>query len=57
MKNFYTELIRHYQQRITDKSIPILVRASFKQTITYYKSELEKILLSEFNHSQNLLPC
>jgi hypothetical protein len=57
MKNFYIDIIQHYQQRITDKSIPVLVRATFKQTVSYYKTELEKILISELNHSQNLLPC
>jgi hypothetical protein len=53
MTNFFIQLIQHYEERITDKSIPFLVRAQFKQTIAYYKSELEKIT----NHSTNLLPC
>jgi hypothetical protein len=57
MKDFYSQLIQHYQERLTDKSIPILVRADFKTTIAYYQSELEKIAIAQFKHSINLLPC
>jgi hypothetical protein len=57
MKDFYTQMIQHYQERIADKSIPILVRADFHKTQAYYESELYKITVAEFNHSINLLPC
>lgn len=53
---FYTTMIEHYQQRIEDKSIPILVRAQFKLTIAYYQSELNKISTPNI-HSKLFLPC
>jgi hypothetical protein len=57
MKDFFTQLIQHYQERITDTSVPILVRADFRKTIQYYQSELDNLTVAEFKHSINLLPC
>lgn len=57
MKDFFLNIIEHYQERITNKSIPVLVRAQFKQTLAYYQAELEKLSIAEFKHSINLLPC
>lgn len=57
MKYFYLTMIEHYQERINDKAIPLLVRGQFKITIQYYQHELEKLTLTEFNHLQKLLPC
>lgn len=57
MEDFYIEMISHYENRIKDKSIPILIRAQFKQTLNAYKEKLQQLTFAQFNHSQKLLPC
>lgn len=57
MEDFYKTMISHYEKRIADKSVPILVRADFKKTIEHFRCELGKLATINSFTFITALPC
>jgi hypothetical protein len=57
-ERFFEILIPHYEERTRDTSIPIMVRADMKKTLSYYKTERDKLnRKNQLHHSKIALPC